>query len=93
MVEGHPDGAVLSCWVVPGASRSEISGIHGSALKVRVSAPPQAGRANRELVRVLEAAFECRCRLLSGETRRHKRVLLEGIDPARARGTVSRWSR
>lgn len=78
--------------MVPGASRSEISGIHGSSLKVRVSVPPEAGRANAELMRILATAFGCRVKLLSGTTGRRKQVLLEGIDPDRARDVMARWS-
>jgi uncharacterized protein (TIGR00251 family) len=77
---------------VPGSSRSEISGIHGSSLKVRLAAPPEGGRANEELVKVLSDAFECRARLVSGPTSRRKRVLLEGVDAARAREMIARWS-
>lgn len=74
----------MSCWVVPGASRSQISGWHGSSLKVRVSAPAEAGRANAELIRLLEACFGCRCSLVAGGHGRRKQVLLEGLDSARA---------
>jgi uncharacterized protein (TIGR00251 family) len=43
--------------VVPGASRSEIAGAHGAGIRVRVAAPPERGRANEELCRVLAEAL------------------------------------
>lgn len=39
--------------VVPGASRSEVVGLLGSAVKVRVAAPPEGGQANREVCALL----------------------------------------
>jgi uncharacterized protein (TIGR00251 family) len=48
------DGSVtFKVQVVPRASRSEIVGEHGGALRVRIAAPPVEGAANEELVRLL----------------------------------------
>jgi len=52
-----PAGWLLSIYAQPGAKRTEISGLHGDALKVRVAAPPSEGRANDELVAFLAAAL------------------------------------
>ena len=43
--------------VVPGAKKTEAVGLHGDALKVRVSAPPVDGKANAALQRFLADAF------------------------------------
>ena len=45
--------ATLSVKVVPGASRDRVAGMLGDALKVQVSAPPEAGKANKAVLRVL----------------------------------------
>lgn len=47
--------ARLQVKVVPGASRSEIIGRLGAALKVRIAAPPEGGQANREDLVLLAA--------------------------------------
>ncbi len=39
--------------VVPGASRAEVVGLLGAAVKVRVAAPPEGGQANREVCALL----------------------------------------
>jgi uncharacterized protein len=51
-VEGGIDIAIK---VVPGASRSEVAGPLGGRLKLRVAAPPERGKANDAVVRLLRA--------------------------------------
>jgi uncharacterized protein YggU (UPF0235/DUF167 family) len=46
------DGAIeLNVHAQPGAGRTHIAGRHGTALKVRVAAPPEQGRSNEALVK------------------------------------------
>jgi hypothetical protein len=45
--------AKLKVKVVPGASRSELSGWLGDTIKIRVSAPPENGRANSAVIALL----------------------------------------
>lgn len=67
---------VVECWIVPGASRTEIKGLHGDRLRIRVAAPPEGGRANREVLDLIGARCGSRAELLSGTTSRHKRILV-----------------
>jgi hypothetical protein len=46
-------GWTLTIRVQPGASRAAVVGPHGDALKVKVTAPANDGKANAELVRFL----------------------------------------
>ena len=41
------DGASFDVWVRSPSSRTEIDGIHDGALRVRLTAPPAEGAANR----------------------------------------------
>ena len=59
-------------WVVPGASRDRVDGTHGDRLKVRVSAPPEGGKANQAVADLLEARFGAPATLVSGPTSRRK---------------------
>lgn len=40
----------LTLHIQPGAKKTEVAGIHGDALKVRLAAPPVDGKANAALI-------------------------------------------
>jgi uncharacterized protein len=68
--------------VQPRASRSEIVGEYGAALKVRLAAPPVDGAANEELIKLLakEMGVARRdVRILSGASSRTKTVEISGL--------------
>jgi uncharacterized protein (TIGR00251 family) len=79
------DGAVrFAVRVQPRAARSEIVGVHGDALKVRLAAPPVDGAANDALVALLSSAFAIprrAVRILAGESSRSKHVEIDGVSP------------
>ncbi len=55
------DGSVLlAVKVVPGASRQRVVGAHGDVLKVAVTAPPEAGKANKAVCELLAEALGLR---------------------------------
>ena len=78
------DGTVvLRLHVQPGAGRTAVQGRHGDALKVRVAAPPEKGRANDaciELVAGLADVQASAVELTSGSTSRSKRFTVKGVD-------------
>jgi len=47
----------LKIKVIPGASRNQISGWLGDRLKVRVQAPPESGKANKAVIKLLASAL------------------------------------
>jgi len=74
--------AVIAVKVVPRAAKNEIVGWLEDALKVRVQAPPQDGRANRALEELLAEALSLKknaVTVTSGRASAHKRVAIEGL--------------
>lgn len=72
----------LGVHVQPRAARSEIVGVHGDALKVRLTSPPVEGAANEALVKFLADTFAVgrrAVRIVAGEHSRSKIVEIEGI--------------
>jgi uncharacterized protein (TIGR00251 family) len=78
----------LTVRVQPRASDNRIVGVHGDALKVRLTAPPVDGAANEELVELLAGTFGIPTRaitIVAGMSSRTKVVELEGITEDRVR--------
>jgi uncharacterized protein (TIGR00251 family) len=77
------DGGVrFAVLVQPRASRSEVCGVHGNRLKVRLAAPPVDGAANETLVTLLAAELgvaKRAVRIVSGASSRNKLVQVDGI--------------
>ncbi len=68
--------------VQPRASRTELAGLYGEALKVRLAAPPVDDAANRALIEFLAECLGVarRCvRIVAGGTSRTKLIEVDGI--------------
>lgn len=88
--------ARLRVRVAPGARRSEIVGRHGDAWRVRVTAAPERGRANDEVLDLLANALGLRrpqLKLVAGASSRDKLVELEGIGTGEAEALLERAGR
>ncbi len=86
IVQDTTDGAILTVHLQPKASTTECVGIHGSAIKIRVAAPPVDGAANDELIRFLARQLSIpitSVQIHSGAGGRHKRVRLRGVTAER----------
>jgi len=84
-VDERDDSVRFTVRAQPRASRSEVVGEYGEALRVRLAAPPVDGEANAELVKCLAKWLGVprrAVRLVAGETGRNKVVEVEGIDAA-----------
>ncbi len=74
---------VVSIRVQPTARRDEVAGIADRALRIKLTAPPVAGRANEALRRYVAELFGVRrsaVRVKLGASSRNKVVTIVGLD-------------
>lgn len=74
--------ARLAVRLVPRASRDEIVGFEGETLRVRVTAPPVAGRANAALTRLVAKRLGVArgaVRVVAGQGSRQKVLAVDGL--------------
>jgi len=86
-------GIELAVKVVPGASRSRVIGLWGNALRLTLAAPPQAGKANATLVKLLASTFGVKpaaVEIVSGHAQPVKRIRVSGLTPDQARASLAR---
>lgn len=84
-------GARISLHIQPRGSRNAVEGLHGGALKIRLTAPPVEGAANEALIRFLSEVLGCprsAVRLTGGATSRRKTVEIAGRSPAQIRARL-----
>jgi uncharacterized protein (TIGR00251 family) len=77
--------ARVAVHVTPKAGRNEIAGWRGNELSVRVTAPPENGKANAAACKVVADALEVpksRVSVMRGHTSRHKQLEVDGVNLA-----------
>lgn len=75
--------AHLDIKAVPGASRDQIAGAVGDRLKVRIAAPPEDGKANAAIERLLAAALGLKARdvqIVRGHASAEKTIRITGLN-------------
>ena len=76
------EGVVLSLHIQPGARKTEVVGLHGTALKIRLAAPPVDGKANEALIEFLAGKLGVarqRVALIGGASSRAKRIRVDDV--------------
>lgn len=84
--------------VQPKSSRNRVEGViarpeAGGALKLRVTAPPEAGKANAAVLKLLAKAWglpKSDLEIVSGAEARTKTLLIHG-DPAALQSRLEAW--
>lgn len=87
----NPPAATVRVKVVPGARRDELVGPLGDRLKIRTSAPPEDGKANKAVCALVAAVAGVKARnveVSSGRTSAEKTLLVRGITAADLRAAL-----
>ena len=77
------DGVLIRVHVQPKARREQIIGMHGGRIKLAVTEPPDQGKANEAVVRLIAATLNLaasRVELLRGDTSRQKDLRVRNIE-------------
>lgn len=87
-----PEYWVLEVKVIPRSKENGLAGFENGVLKVRVTDPPEKGKANDAVIALLAKELSLPKRdvtLISGSTSRKKKILL----PKVAASLISQWKR
>ena len=79
--------------VVPGASRSEISGWLGEELKIRIVEAPEKGKANRAVEELLSKVLSLSpqaVKIIKGQTSTRKTLAVTGLSLHEVRQRLER---
>lgn len=72
-------GIIFRAFILPKSSRNMISGLHGDAMKIKLTAPPVDGAANKLCIKYLSKLLKIpknRIEIVAGHTGRHKTILV-----------------
>ena len=90
--DDEPGAIIVRVHVNPGAGRTAVTGRHGDALKLKVAAAPEGGRANEAAAALLATTLGVnrdQVSLTSGATNRNKRFRIEPVDVDAVRRLLS----
>jgi len=84
MVQPSENGATFKIRVQPKSSRNQVDGYKEGVLRLRVTAPPEAGKANAAVVSLLAQTLGIamnQVRIVRGHASREKLVAVESLTP------------
>jgi len=82
VIKERDNGVTIEIKVHPGSSRKEVRCRKDDILAVFVHSPPEKGKANKEVIKLLSKALEVpssRLEIIKGERSRRKTILIKDI--------------
>jgi uncharacterized protein (TIGR00251 family) len=80
----HDGRTTLTLHIQPGAKKTEVAGLYGEALKIRLAAPPVDGKANAALIDFVAQRLglpKAQVSLKSGQSSRRKVLEIQATPP------------
>jgi uncharacterized protein (TIGR00251 family) len=87
------EGVVIRLHVIPNASKTEIVGTHGEALKIKIKAPPVDGKANQAIVSFFSEFLNVarsKIEILRGDKSKTKSLLVRGMGLTELKGHIAK---
>lgn len=81
-LKANARGVIVNVQVQPRASKNELAGVLEGSLKLRLTAPPVEGEANKECIKFLAKLFnipQSSVEIIQGHKSRRKGVLIKGL--------------
>ena len=78
-IREHPQGITFKIFVQPRSAKNIIVGLHGKALKIKLTAPPVDNAANKMCIKFLAKSLgisKSQIQIIAGHTSRTKKILL-----------------
>lgn len=94
-IRREADGASFEVEVQPRSSRAVIEGQRRGVLRLRLTAPPVEGAANRQCVELLSEALgvpKSAVTIVSGATGKRKRIRVRGLGPPAVEAALAAYS-
>ena len=72
---------ICDLYIRPNSARTKIDGLYGERIKIRLAAPPERGKANRELIKLISEVAgvpQKNISIISGVSSNYKRIQVDG---------------
>lgn len=82
-VKKNSNGVIFKVFIQPRSSKNMITGVYGDALKIKLTAPPVNGAANKMCIKYLAKVLkipQSKLEIISGHTSRTKHILVKYKD-------------
>lgn len=87
-----PEGLIFKAFIQPKSSKNEIAGLQGDALKIKLTAPPVEGAANKMCIEFLAKILKIRKSdviIVRGQSSRSKQILIRSATAEQIRSLLN----
>lgn len=93
-INSTKNGIVFKVKIQPGSSKNEITGVFADCLKIKVSSPPEKGKANKAVIKVLSKKLDIPAKqieIIQGLTSAQKQICIYGLSEVELIGRLKHF--